>query len=113
MAEVETLNPWLGLAGPILGAVGGFLLYLSSRRGQDKTGEGGFRGDLLKRIDQLEAEQRKDEARIDQLQTRNDELREENHVLKADNRSLASQVLDLTKRLEVLESRRNGAGEQL
>jgi hypothetical protein len=103
VAEVEALtNPWWSLAGPVVGALGALGLYLSSRRGQDKTGEGGFRADLMKRIDQLEAGQRKDAETIEKQDARIDELLTE-------NRGLREQVWQLTRRVGDLDGK--GAGQ--
>lgn len=98
MAEVETLSPWWSLAGPVGGLIGGVLLWLSARRGQDKTGEGGFRADLMKRIDQLEVGQRKDAETIEKQEQRIDELLTE-------NRGLRDEVWQLTRRVGDLEGR--------
>lgn len=94
--EVDALSPWLSLAGPLAGVVGAYFLWRSSKRGQDKTGESGFRADLMKRIDQLEVGQRKDAETIEKQEQRIDEL-------LTDNRQLREKVFSLERRIAVFE----------
>ena len=76
VAEVEAVNPWWSLVAPLVALVGSVLIYRASRKDTDKNGEGGFRDDLLQRIEQqdrriVELERRVEERdrKISELQT--------------------------------------------
>ena len=85
---METVSVWVGIAGPIAGLIGAYLVHLGAKRDSRRTGETDFRDDLMETIDRRDARILILEQRIQDEQTKNQELRDRNVELAADNAAL-------------------------
>ncbi len=79
---------WVGIAGPIAGLIGAYLVHLGAKRDSRRTGETDFRDDLMETIDKRDAWIVYLEQRLQEKEDKNQELRDRNVELAADNAAL-------------------------
>lgn len=85
---METVSLWVGIAGPIAGLIGAYLVHLGAKRDSRRTGETDFRDDLMETIDRRDVRIRELEQRVEEKDIRIQELRDRNVELAADNAAL-------------------------
>lgn len=79
---------WVGIAGPIAGLIGAYLVHLGAKRDSRRTGETDFRDDLMETIDKRDARIVSLEKQIQERDEKIQELRDRNVELAADNAAL-------------------------
>lgn len=69
---------WVGIAGPIAGLIGAYLVHLGAKRDSRRTGETDFRDDLMETIDKRDARIVSLEKQIQERDEKIQELRDRN-----------------------------------
>lgn len=85
---METVSVWVGIAGPIAGLIGAYLVHLGAKRDSRRSGETDFRDDLMVTIDKRDARIVSLERQIQERDEKIQELRDRNVELAADNAAL-------------------------
>jgi len=85
---METVSVWVGIAGPIAGLIGAYLVHLGAKRDSRRSGETDFRDDLMETIDKRDARIVSLEKQIQERDEKIQELRDHNVELAADNAAL-------------------------
>lgn len=85
---MEAVSVWVGIAGPIAGLIGAYLVHLGAKRDSRRSGETDFRDDLMETIDKRDARIVSLEKQIQERDEKIQELRDRNVELAADNAAL-------------------------